>query len=443
MPGFAQSNSGNSAIKFLNDGLYIEISNKDTRLLGTCKYYRYEGNDETYLYFSKIIKMLELLSKYNYPFDIKFKDLSNPTSDLVFLYEGREVDLKDIERIYESLLERTKEAEEAMNQITEQMSKKFNKEEYIRQRKRIMRSLYYSGDYKSNNDSFGDQNNEGEDEKTEKIDVTFKKLVEPYNSLIESLDENERNQLENALLVYNSCLYEAINQLVAVPNFRTRDPKELGRELYKNPDFARTTRIFVRSMLYGMNQIENGVGNFDKTIYEKLSIVKCSNMEEYIKSLISVYDIITKYRESLQLPEDLYLYRGISKKEENAQREMARSELISTTLDPIIAKKYFRGSKEPVFYKVKVQKGLGYMINPYQLASKVLSYVEGKEVIKYISIDSSTYLTNYEIMLFGDDIVLDNAKCEIVDEGVRKINVIEADVTKRERAKSESDELCI
>lgn len=74
--------------------------------------------------------MLELLSKYKYPVDIRFKSLDNATSDLMFLYEGKEVELQDIEKLYNSLNKRLSEIGETKD-------------------KKLLWDLEYSGEYKN------------------------------------------------------------------------------------------------------------------------------------------------------------------------------------------------------------------------------------------------------------------------------------------------------
>ena len=250
---------------------------------------------------------------------------------------------------------------------------------------------------------------------------------------MQSLPTEEREQLENALLVYNTCLYEVINQLVTIPDFRARNPNELFIELYKNPNTALTTRLFIGSLKFGKRAIEKGDRSFNEEIYKRLEIVDCSSKESYIQSLISIYDTITKFKDRLQLPEDIYLYRGIGDSDEKQQTSIARSELISTSLNRNVAKRFFRESKTPTMFIAKVKKGTNFMIVPYRLTSKVVSYKKGQELVKYNGIDYDSALADREIILFGSRLISRKTNVSVIDEGTRKITVMELDIESRDK----------
>lgn len=276
----------------------------------------------------------------------------------------------------------------------------------------------------------------GSSEENKKNKKIFDDLIKQYNALMEGLPIEEREQLENALLIYNSCLYEVINQLVAVPNFREQNPNELFEELLKNPDCAMTTKLFIRSLRFGQRAIESGDRSFDEDIYKKLRIVNCSSKEAYVQSLISIYDTIEKYKDKLQLPEDVYLYRGIGNIDSKEQSSMARSELISTSLNRNVANKFFRRAKEPIMFMAKVKKGTNFMIIPYKLTSKILSYRKGQELLKYNGIDYDN-VENREVILFDSRIISKEPNISIIDEGTRRITVMELDIESRENEKSQ------
>lgn len=242
----------------------------------------------------------------------------------------------------------------------------------------------------------------------------------------------EREQLEDALLIYNSCLYDVINQLVAVPNFRERNPEELYKELCKDPTFAQTTHYFMRSMLVGKEGISKKCEGYDKDIYRRLGRVKVSTTRGYIESLISIYDTITKYKDRLQLQQDTYLYRGISNDIGNKQEQIARSECISTSLDYAVAKKFWRESKRPTFYMIKAKKGTKCMIVPYRLTAQIMRYGLKEEVmwVRYNAIDKSmeSALQNLEIMLFSSEVRLGDIVTTRIDDGVRIITIKELEV---------------
>lgn len=66
----------------------------------------------------------DLLCKYKYPFDIRFKNLANARSDLVFLYEGQEVSLQYIKEIYDELKRNYKKIQRKRLNIQENFKNK-------------------------------------------------------------------------------------------------------------------------------------------------------------------------------------------------------------------------------------------------------------------------------------------------------------------------------
>lgn len=160
---------------------------------------------------------------------------------------------------------------------------------------------------------------------------------------------------------------------------------------------------------------------------EKLNIVKYSSKEEYIRSLILIYDTIMKYKNSLQLQQDIYLYRGICGTGDEEPENISRSELISASLDRAIAKKFFRDSKNPILFMMKLRKKTNFMVVPYRLVSHILNYEKGRELVKYEGIDDNhdNNLENSEIILFNSEIAFERIKSTTIDEGDRKITVIE------------------
>jgi len=431
----AESCTSNSKINFDPYTMQVSICNTDRRLGYTLKYYDYKAdeNNKAFLYFQKIARLLKLLSRYKYPFEFKFKDLSDPKSDLIFLYEGKEVELEFIEKIYEDLKKREEQVDEEIEKLIERVGIL----EATEGRKDLKRSLLYKGVYKaSENEYLNDGIKAHSLDEIHNNERIFSQLLEQYNNLLNSLETDERQKLENSLLVYNSCLYEVINQLVAIPDFRTKEPKELYIELYQNSDFARTNNIFIKSLRGGLEAIKQGAKNLDREVYERLSIVKISSLEEYIQSLISIYDTIIKYGAMLQVPEDMYLYRGIYSNSGNEQENLARSELISTSLKRDVAKKYFRNSKKPVLFMTKVKKGTNFMIIPYQLRATMVRFVKNNELVRYEEIDYSTALENNEVLLFSSGIIFNKTNstsiCESED---REITVIEGEVTPKIREK--------
>lgn len=217
-----------------------------------------------------------------------------------------------------------------------------------------------------------------------------------------------------------------------MPNFRERDPEELYKELCNNPTFAQTTHYFMRSILVGKVGIKFKYKEYNEDIYRRLSRVKIFTTREYIESLISIYDTITKYKDRLQLQEDTYLYRGIANDMGNDQDQIARGECISTSLDNMVARKFWRGSKKPTFYMIKAKKGTKCMIVPYRLTAKIMQYGVEEELmwVRYDAIDRSTEsaLENLEIMLFSSEVKLGDIVTTKIDEGIRVITIKELEL---------------
>ena len=128
---YAKTINGNAGIEFDFDSSLVIVRSIEKRIGETRKFYHFKNqNDESFIYFQNITRMLQLLSKYNYPVDIRFKNLDDATSDLIFLYEGQEVELQDIEILYNSLNKRLSEIGETDD-------------------KKLLWNLYYSGEYKN------------------------------------------------------------------------------------------------------------------------------------------------------------------------------------------------------------------------------------------------------------------------------------------------------
>lgn len=395
---YAKSFNGSGSITFELYNPIIKVYNKNDKIMHTGKYWEYKNqNDPNYIYYQNICVIFQTLTDYNYPIEFKFKDLSNPQSELIFIYEGKEISLQELINLYEEFMDKS-------NSLGENIS--------AREKRNL---LLYSGNYV-------------EQEKEEK-EESYQKLLDDYTNFINSLPEEERKKFEDALLVYNSCLYEAINQLVSIQNFRNKDPLELFNILSENKDFRLTTRIFIRSIKAGKYCIENGDSSFNKDIYERLSIVNVNSKSEYIRSLIEVYDTIMKHKGKLKTTQDITLYRGLSGFTMENPEHMARSELISTSTNADIARKFFRSGENATFLKINVKEGTEYIVVPFKLVSEIKSYREGKELLKYIGIDHDRVLEDEEVLLFDSNIHMKPISNIVIDEGIRKINVLETEVS--------------
>lgn len=419
--------NSNSSISFDNNAC-ATISQLDERLGRIKRIINFvDYGDENFIYLQHVVNIFNLLTNYKYPCDFKLKDLSNCEPDLIFFYEGKEVSLDALNQLYNKLKKEENEILEQCKIDGSYATRKLNDK------------LSYKGSYSQSSPEKKD------------IDGTFKQLFSQFEEYVKSLPNEEREQLENSLLVYNSCLYEAINKMATIPGFREMDPRKLAEELWKSPDFQKTSMIFIRSMLIGTDAIKQGDINYDSKIYKKLGIVKLSSVEEYIQSLILVYDTILKHSNKLRVPEDITIYRGISDTQNNKVSSLARSDLISTSLHTSTSQQFFRGSNNPVLFIAKLKKGTPFMLMPYRLTSQVKSYVPGRQWLRYNHLNRLEYTDddydfsmnpitqNAELLLFNHNINFTFSEPYSIRSGFSNITIMPTEIFPKEIIRDTTD----
>ena len=361
-------------------------------------------NETEYEEFMKFfIKVLELIY-YRYPITFDFDNYSDVNNfNIVYKYNNEEVDETFLEKLY-------------------QKHDKIRKNISYEERKK----LFYDGKVVKK-------------ENTNDIMKRKKKVYDDLLKEFEILTEDEKD----AILIYKSSIFECINLMSSIPYFRERDPEELFNLMDGNEKFHKSLVYFFNSIFYKKNIVDvhdnpelydeefvkianSKYDMFDFDLYAKLEKIKISSYQEFIDSLINIYDLLCSAALKMSLPTDITLFRGIPVDEGEVIDSVARGSIVSTDIDFLSARRHSVGSRnkkvDKHIIKLNVDAGVPCVVSPYTILRTDIDYGNKRCIYKVVPEED---LDDTEIILFKHLMNIEYSSSEVICFGDRGSYIID------------------
>ena len=178
----------------------------------------------------------------------------------------------------------------------------------------------------------------------------YKSLVSKYNNL----SEIEKQ----AILIYKSRLFNLFNLITSIPNFKDLTPTEIMLRLPNIENLEEDVKKFNDILELKENMIIK---------YSVFKLVNMSNFEALIDDLKRIYFILEGGKEKIVLDRDLTVYRGISLDNSEELVNMARGNIISTSIKLDDVEKFLFLKKKAFLYVIRLKKGTPLLVAPISL----------------------------------------------------------------------------
>lgn len=245
----------------------------------------------------------------------------------------------------------------------------------------------------------------------------YKDLIRQYNSL----SDEERK----AIVIYKSKLYKIINLITSIDGFEYLSSDEIIERL---PDVEYLKRM-VLEFRDVLNKKENMIVRFSY-----FNNIRLDNFNLLIEYLRDIYFILERAKDKIILSNDLVVYRGVAVDDFDDAREVAKGNLVSTSIKIEDTEPYMSFRDKAVLYMIKIKKGTPLLVAPTSL---VCTYKDREDYLykKLNGIPATTLkLINRgengveEVILFKDNLDFINKRTEIreIDGKMISIHQVEA-----------------
>ena len=227
----------------------------------------------------------------------------------------------------------------------------------------------------------------------------YQNLIQQYNQL--SLEEQQ------AILIYKSRLFNLINEITSIPNFKDLTTDEIINILPNKEQLIKEVQSF--------HEILNKKENITVK-YSVFNLIHLDNFNILIEDIKNIYLILEQAKDKIILDNDLTVYRGISLKSKEELLEFSKGNIISTSINLDDTEPFLFSNEIAILYVFQLKKGTPLLVSPTSLvrtykdkADYLDKKLQGKgpTLLKLINrgIDSQQ-----EIILFKNCLSLDNKK---------------------------------
>lgn len=240
----------------------------------------------------------------------------------------------------------------------------------------------------------------------------YKDLVRQYNMLS---DEEKR-----AIIIYKSKLYRIINLITSIDGFEYLSSDEIIKRL-PNVEYLKRMVLQFKNIL---NRGENMVVRFSY-----FNNVRLDDFNLLIDYLRDIYFILERAKDKIILNDDLIVYRGIAVDDFYDVKDVAKGNLVSTSIKIEDTEQYMNFRNKAVLYMIKIKKGTPLLVTPTSL---VCTYKDREDYLykKLNGIPATTLkLINRgengveEVILFKDKLDFINEKREIREIAGKLISI--------------------
>lgn len=261
------------------------------------------------------------------------------------------------------------------------------------------------------------------DEKIEPVQSEQDKMTKLFENLKSQFDKNLNEEQKDALIIYNSRLFELINKITSIHDYKSMDSRKILEHLKNSPRYNEMVAIIythsitiIRDAFYEFNNQGKKLKNIFKKVltpdlcdiivhtiffkdkdYKEFDFSYTYNLESkypdefanidtdddiytldfsrklFDRILCHIIDNLKKQIDILNsipddaivLPEDITVFRGVNSLRERTEEIPANSSFMSTSTKPELAKLY--GGENCYIYKIKLKKGTPVLITPYKV----------------------------------------------------------------------------
>lgn len=210
-------------------------------------------------------------------------------------------------------------------------------------------------------------------------DILYQKLLNQFKQYLYSLSKEDSKDLLTALTIYNSSLFIALNDMLAIENYQEKNGQELWEICSKDPNF----KDIIYTRYDNAKKILNSPNNHSsesELIHDFNRLIDYSSHESFMESLKRVTSIIKQHYSHVLLPEDIAVYRGIASDEVDISA-LSKSTFISTSLNAEQASHFTNINNKKYTY---------------------LSYITAKKGTPFLMFLTEQAQTQKEILFFDD-----------------------------------------
>lgn len=210
-------------------------------------------------------------------------------------------------------------------------------------------------------------------------DILYQKLLNQFKQYLYSLSKEDSKDLLTALTIYNSSLFIALNDMLAIENYQEKNGQELWEICSKDPNF----KDIIYTRYDNAKKILNSPNNHSsesELIHDFNRLIDYSSHESFMESLKRVTSIIKQHYSHVLLPEDIAVYRWIASDEVDISA-LSKSTFISTSLNAEQASHFTNINNKKYTY---------------------LSYITAKKGTPFLMFLTEQAQTQKEILFFDD-----------------------------------------
>ena len=239
------------------------------------------------------------------------------------------------------------------------------------------------------------------------VEKIYKDLLDQYQKLTD--------QEKNAIRVYKSKLFDFINKITVIDNFLNMSSEEIFKKIPDN-------NIFVKEYQDYKKIVEKPENFFVK--HSVFNDIDFTDILSFIDSLKKNYQIMNKAKDKIVLKDDLLVYRGVSLEENTKPNNIARGNIISTSINLDVVDQFIskEANKRKNLYLIKLKKGTPLLVTPYSI---VAEYSNKQDIVECLQnnvapellkiVDKKAY-GQQEIIIFEDSINILNIETNEVEK---------------------------
>lgn len=221
------------------------------------------------------------------------------------------------------------------------------------------------------------------------------KLLDDYQKLTE---EEKRS-----ILIYKSALFYHINSISMINDLSEKNSFDILRNIENKNEFIKRYEIFKKRIFEHKNILIRQVA---------FKQIDFDDIYSFIDSIKKIFFIIENAKGKITLPDNLTVYRGCSYKDKIY--DISKGNLISTTINPEITKKFLFKQEKNILYEIKLEKNTPVLVTPYSVVNiydSEIDYLINRDE-KQLKISSDENNSQQELIIFKDllDFKLDSNK---------------------------------
>lgn len=184
-----------------------------------------------------------------------------------------------------------------------------------------------------------------------------KNILDIYHNLVEQYNHLEEEE-KRAILIYKSKLFDFMNAITCVNDFEDLSAKEIALKIPNLSKYLENIEHFRQIV----DLPENMMVKY--TIFQGVHL---NDHLQLIEDLKKIYQILLKAKDKITLQDDLIVYRGVSINHLETIHNLARGNMISTSIKVEDTEPFLFHQDTNILYTIYLKKGTSLLVAPVSL----------------------------------------------------------------------------